>query len=345
MEIEKYSDCLEYLTKSKRDLNLLMGNGFSMAYDSQIFSYNVLQNFLENLSDPLLTSLFEIVETKNLEIIMRQLGLLSRMLEVFSEDDELKEKIEHADTLLKKGLIDAVKKLHPEHVFAIPEKKMQKCYEFLAPYLSETGNLFTTNYDILLYWVLMRSECSINIDGFGRERENDDEYVPGDELIYSELIWGPNSEDQNIHYVHGALHLFDNGIDIEKESYDSSQYLLQNIEERMEKMEYPVFVTGGDGNNKLSQIMHNKYLTFCYEKLSSITGSLVIFGFNFGPYDEHIIDAINSAALHGRKATNKLHSIYIGVFSAEDERHIRSIEKKFKCKVRIYDSKSVNIWG
>ncbi len=91
--------------------------------------------------------------------------------------------------------------------------------------------------------------------------------------------------------------------------------------------------------------MHNKYLTFCYEKLSSITGSLVIFGFNFGPYDEHIIDAINSAALHGRKAKNKLHSIYIGVFSVDDERYIRSIRKKFKCKVRIYDSKSVNIWG
>ena len=55
-------------------------------------------------------------------------------------------------------------------------------------------------------------------------------------------------------------------------------------------------------------------------------GSLVTFGFNFGQYDEHIIDAINRAAKQGRKAPPKLWSLYIGVYSEEDKKHIGQIE-------------------
>ncbi|MEQ8927249.1 MAG: hypothetical protein RLO81_15620 [Fulvivirga sp.] len=69
------------------------------------------------------------------------------------------------------------------------------------------------------------------------------------------------------------------------------------------------------------------------------------FGFNFGEYDEHIIEAINRAAKDGRKVPNKLWSIYIGVYSDEDLKHIEEISHKFKCKVHIYDAKSVNVWN
>jgi predicted nucleic-acid-binding protein len=92
------------------------------------------------------------------------------------------------------------------------------------------------------------------------------------------------------------------------------------------------------------KIMHNKYLSFCYEQLTNIEGSLVTFGFNFGEYDDHIIDAINIAAKQGRKMTNKLWSIYIGVYSDEDKKRIESIVDRFKCKVHIYDAKDVEIW-
>jgi hypothetical protein len=42
---------------------------------------------------------------------------------------------------------------------------------------------------------------------------------------------------------------------------------------------------------------------------------------------------------------NKLWSIYIGVYSPEDKKHIENIEGQFLCKVHVYDAKTANVWG
>lgn len=345
LQVERYEDCLSELKEKGRNLNLLLGNGFSIAYDHEIFSYNALQSFIEELEDPILDELFKITRSKNLEVIMQQLRVVSELLTAFGDTSELTQKVEDADTKLRTGLIDAVKALHPEHVFTVPDESIAACCEFLKPFLEARGGIFTSNYDILLYWVLMRSECENAIDGFGYERENPDEKNP-DNYEYSDtLTWGPNISSQNVHYLHGALHLFDAGVDVEKEQYDGRGYILEHIEERMDREEYPLFVTAGNGDEKLTQIVHNKYLAHCFDELRSINGSLIVFGFQFGEYDHHIIEAINEAANYGRGSASKLFSVYIGVYSDADAEYIRSIESKFLCKVRIFDSSSVNLWG
>jgi hypothetical protein len=190
-----------------------------------------------------------------------------------------------------------------------------------------------------------KQEDELIVDGFGRDVENpDDEYILQSEIKYSELRWGKHKEKQNIHYLHGALPLFDTGIKIIKEEYDGCSYLLEKIKTNLEKKIYPIFVTAGDGNDKLKQIMHNRYLSYCYERLSNIEGSLLTFGFNFGEYDDHIIDAINVAAKQGRRVTSRLWSVYIGVYDDADKQHIESIENQFKCKLHIYDAKTATIW-
>lgn len=345
MELKKYDEVISYLQKKKRDAHLLLGNGFSMSYDPEIFSYNALFGFIENIDNELLSKLFDAIKTKNFEIVMQQLDNFSELLEVFGSNEKLEKRVQEAIAQLKHILIDAIKELHPEHVFKIPDEKHEKCALFLKHYLQGNGNIFTTNYDILLYWVLMRMEFKNAIDGFGRERENYDEYVPENELEYSELRWGKHKKKQNVHYLHGTLPFFDTGIHIIKEEYDSNNYLLEKVESRLEKKEYPIFVTSGNGDEKLAHIMHNRYLSFCYEKLTNIEGSLVTFGFNFGEYDHHIIEAINTAAKHGRRVGNKLFSIYIGVYSESDKKHIESIENKFKSKVQLFDAKTANVWG
>jgi hypothetical protein len=329
----------------KRPFHLLLGNGFSMAYDPAIFSYNALYDFIETLDNDLLSKLFGILNTKNFETIMEQLDTFAALLDAFGSDAKLKEKVAIASVTLKQSLIDAVKALHPEHVFAVPQEKSDACARFLKQFLGSGGHIYTTNYDLLLYWVLMRNQVLESIDGFGRDRENPDEYVPEDELEYSELRWGKYREEQVIFYVHGALPLFDTGVEIVKEEYDSSHYLLENIGDRISRGEYPIFVTAGNGREKLIHIMHNRYLTHCYESLSNIEGSLVTFGFNFGEYDDHIIEAINAAAKFGRKHPPKLWSVYIGVYSPEDRKHIENISHRIKCKVHIYDAKTANVWS
>jgi cellobiose-specific phosphotransferase system component IIA len=346
MKLESFDDVQKSMKSNPdRNFHLLMGNGFSMAYDPTIFSYNALHEFITKLDDDLISKLLGVIKTKNFEIIMQQLETFAGLIEAFGSDKSLKSKVEKASKKLKQSLLDAIKALHPEHVFTIPQEKSDACATFLKVFLDSQGHIYTTNYDLLLYWVLMRNGIMKSVDGFGRERENPDEDVPPEEFEYSELRWGKHKEEQNIFYVHGALPLFDTGVEIVKEEYDSQHYLLANINERLDQGDYPIFVTAGNGREKLTHIMHNRYLSHCYDCLSNITGSLVTFGFNFGEYDEHIIHAINAAAKHGKKSFPKLLSIYIGVYSDADHKHIEKIAEQFKCKVHIFDSKTASVWG
>jgi hypothetical protein len=351
MEINKlisYKDVVDSLNKKNRTKHLLFGNGFSMAYNAEIFSYNALSNFIENLNDPLLSQLFNGLNTKNFELIMQQLDNFCEIASIFKADKHLINSIKQASEKLKNSLLDAVKELHPEHVFKMSEEKCKHCFSFLESYLSNNGFVFSTNYDLLPYWVLMRNNSKFAIDGFGRDLENDiDEFIAEEDLEFSELRWGKYKERQTIFYMHGTLPFFDTGIHIVKEEYDGEHVLIEKIKKRIAKKEYPIFVTAGNVKEKLAHIMHNRYLSFCYEKLCSIKGSLVTFGFNFGEYDTHIIDAINKAAHDGKRGgdKNKLVSVYIGVYSDEALAHINMMSSKFKCKVVPYNARTVNIWG
>jgi Domain of unknown function (DUF4917) len=111
----------------------------------------------------------------------------------------------------------------------------------------------------------------------------------------------------------------------------------------MKKGQYPVFVTAGDGQQKLQHITHNQYLTFGYDNLCRARGSLVTFGFAFGAFDEHIIDAINRAAK--QPIADRLRSVYVGVYSDSDKAHIERIAHKFRCKVHVYNAGTADVWG
>lgn len=341
-KLQSFDDVINGLKEKRRVPHLLLGNGFSMAYNHEIFSYNALHRFIEDLDDDLISLLFNVIKTKNFELIMQQLDSFCELIEAFGSDKELLKKVELASEKLKKSLIDAVESLHPEHVFKLSNDEVNSCLNFISSFTDQNGCIFSTNYDLLLYWVLMRGQSQKAIDGFGRDRLDDASV--GSEPEYSELRWGNNKKNQNIFYVHGALPIFDQGIHIIKEEYSGSKYLLENISARIDNSEYPIFVASGNGEEKLNHILHNRYLTNCYEKLCSIEGSLVTFGFNFGPYDHHIIDAINIAAKQGARAGNKLFSIYIGVYSDEDKKHIERITPKFKCKVNLFDAKTARVW-
>lgn len=343
-DLKTYEQVITYLDKKKRNYHLLFGNGFSMAYDPKIFSYNALSTFIENTDDEFLQKLFKVANTKNFELIMQQLDNFVEIAKVFGIDDSFINKILVANATLKNSLIEAVKELHPEHVFILTEQKSKSCHIFLDNFLSKGGKIYSTNYDLLMYWVLMRNASKIAIDGFGRELLNPEETKAGQEPEWSDLMWGENKDRQNIFYLHGTLPIFDTGTEIIKEEYDSRHYLLQKINERMESKSYPIFVTAGNAQEKLNQISHNKYLAFCYDDFSNIEGSLIVFGFNFGEYDTHIIDAINKAANQGMPSADILRSVYIGVYSNESLEYLESIKDKFRCKVNYFNAKTVKIW-
>ncbi|WP_187115368.1 DUF4917 family protein [Treponema pectinovorum] len=344
MDLMKYGDVVSYLKSKKRVPNLLIGNGFSISYSPSIFSYNALSSFINSSEDLELKTLFSVINTSNFEQIMRELDLFVKILNVFNESSDIIQKLSTLSGKLKKMLIEAVETSHPENVFSIPQNKLNSCADFLNFFTESNGKIFSSNYDLLLYWVLMRSNNKNCIDGFGRDKEDGQEFLPAEEADYSELRWGKHKENQNIFYLHGALHLFDMVNEIVKQEYDGRNNLMKQIENLMDNGVYPIFVTAGNGEEKLNHIKHNYYLAYCYDALCNISGSLITHGFNFGEYDEHIIQAINKAASNPNYS-KKLWSIYIGVYNESDEKHIESIMSKFKCKVNLFDSKTANIWG
>ncbi len=343
-DLQSYSTVIEHLHKCNRPHHLLLGNGFSIAYDGKIFSYNALNKTIMQSNEDDLKNVFNIFNTQNFELVMQQLDNFGKISKLLKAPDDFVAKIANISTKLKDQLIDAITLLHPEQVFDVPEKKSKSCASFINEYLDNNGHVFSTNYDLLLYWILMRNNSDKCIDGFGRDAENfdDETFVKEEDIEYSELRWGKHKKEQNIHYLHGALPIFDDGIDIVKEEYDQSSWLLDKIKERINRGQYPVFVTAGDGDQKLNHIMHNSYLSFCYDKLCNIDGSLIVFGFGFGDYDKHIIKAINIAA---RKEFPRLNSVYIGIFSEADYEHIQAVRPLIKCKVNLYDAKTANIWA
>ncbi len=346
MKLETFDQVREAIETKGRPFHLLLGNGFSMAYDAEIFSYNALYDFVDQLDDDLLSRLFQVVGTKDFEAVMRQLDTFGALLEAFGSDEQLLERVEGATADLKSSLLEAINELHPEHVFKVSQEKSDACGRFLRPFLQSGGHIFTTNYDLLLYWILMRNGVVEAVDGFGRDRETpEDEVVAAEEIEYSELRWGKHRASQVIHYLHGALPIFDTGIEIVKEEYDSAHYLLENIRERIGRDEYPIFVTAGDGRDKLEHILHNRYLTHCWDTFCATEGSLVSFGFNFGKNDQHVIDGINRATRQGAKVSPRLWSLYLGVYSDEDRDRIEGLASSFKCKVHIFDAKTAPVWG
>lgn len=345
--LPSYAEVIASLTKKKRKKHLLLGNGFSMAYDKDIFSYNALSKFIEMTGDDLVTQLFEKLNTKNFETVMQQLDDFCAIAGVFSADTTLVPRIQEASERLKHSLIDAVKSLHPDHVFAVPAERSAKCMAFMQEYLRSDGLVFSTNYDLLLYWVLMRNEADNAVDGFGRDLETDPDaepYTPAEDWVWSELRWGKHKEGMTVFYLHGTLPFFDTGVHVVKAEYENGHYLLENIKHRIEEKQYPIFVTAGSGQEKLVHIMHNKYLSHCYEKLCTIQGSLIVFGFGFGETDSHIVDAINRAAK--RKPGENLLSIYVGAFSDDGLKRLVQLRDRIKCnKVHFYNARTVDLWG
>ncbi len=71
MALMTFEEVVAKLKSKKRSMSLLMGNGFSMAYDREIFSYTALHNFLVSKGNELPNKLFGAIKTKNFELVMQ----------------------------------------------------------------------------------------------------------------------------------------------------------------------------------------------------------------------------------------------------------------------------------
>jgi hypothetical protein len=188
--------------------HLLLGNGFSRAWDNNIFDYRALlkqDDFTEISKEA--RHAFNALETSDFERVMRTLRDTATIVKIYGDGNpDLVAQLREDANGLKNVLVQAIAGNHPDHPDAVTENQYKACRQFLGHF--ET--MYTVNYDLLLYWTLMRKEHPPDIrcdDGFRQPDDGPQDYV----------TWEPdNIKQQNVHYLHGALHIFDSPTEVQK---------------------------------------------------------------------------------------------------------------------------------
>jgi hypothetical protein len=335
-----YNEVLVKTENSRR--YLLLGNGFSIAYDEifsfkNLFDYAVNKNLI-NINSPLFNMFFYDFKTYDFERVIKKLEESIIVYFRYHNYPYYYNNLYMDIDNLKKILINVLSELHPEHAAILNEFN----YIYSKRFIKEYDSIFTLNYDLLLTWVILKLQDDINYKDSSRLRVNDGFGRPISNLTFIE-----NNLDQTIYYLHGALHIFDEGIEITKiSSKNRDKSLIPQIRENIsDSSKYPLFVSEGTWQNKLLKIRKNIYLNHCYNSLKYLgfytnvpdTDSLVIFGTLLKSNDNHILEAIKE---------NKIKNIYIGVSSYDKiQEECSHIFKELKNKnLYFYDYNTVNVW-
>jgi len=339
-----YDEVLEETKENKRFL--LLGNGFSMAYNKDRFSFTSL--FQSAVDKGLIDSkspmyeIFKDFDTTDFEEIIKNLEISIKVFNAYNILKDEDASMIYTDAMkLKEHLVDIITNNHPEKITDILEEEFKYSVDFVKNY----DSVYTLNYDLLLYWTTMKLEDYKNSkivknikleigDGFSDLTNNSTDYV-----VYTNN--GKNSRYQKIFYLHGALHIFDNKYEIIKNTYSRTKKTLkEQTLENLKKEIYPIFVSEGTSSQKKSKIIHNAYLNHCYRSLKALGGqnSLIIFGTMLKTNDEHIQDAIMES---------NIKKIYIGIGSTDKitelDSFVEEAKKRYK-KIYFYDYKTVQVW-
>jgi len=328
---EALNEAIEYKKK-----HLLLGNGFSIAWNDKIFSYKSLYESVNFQNRPRLETVFQALKTTDFEYVLRTLNDISKIYQIYSKKIGINE-IEDDYIYLQNLLIETITDNHPPNQYSLlPDEKIS-CRRFLQNF----DNFYTTNYDILLYWVLMFDELDKKNEI--QIKNIDDGFREGEEQGLDYVTWEvENTGKQNVFYVHGALHLFDNKFEFQKYSWIRTGIsLIDQITEALSNDKYPMFVSEGDWKQKKDRIQHNGYMNRCLRSLNSIGGCLFIYGFGFNENDEHISKEI----FKNRKLKRIFVSLHGRIDSDENKKIIKYLmDFDLLNKITFYDSSTAHIW-
>lgn len=195
-------------------IHALLGNGFSRACRNDIFSYGALfdRADFKDLS-PFCRSAFDALGTTDFEVVIKALKQASSLLSVYRPKfKKLAQTLKDDAEKLREVLVSAIAGSHPDW----PGEIESDAYEACKRFLNNFERVYTLNYDILLYWVYMQEEIEPHLDcddGFRKPDSGAEEYVSWEV---------ENSYEQKIYYLHGALHLFDAGAELQKYTWKNT---------------------------------------------------------------------------------------------------------------------------
>ena len=348
-----FQDAISQTTGGNR--HLLLGNGFSIACFPDIFTYGSLFGQADFSANPRLEKLFEALEVNDFEYVIKVVEGASKVMPCYiSNGTQVAGNMVRDARELKDILIQTLVKHHPDNPGEVSDKKFWHCRRFLSHFVgpdNDKGRIYTLNYDLLLYWALMHSEpeghpqveLSKN-DGFGRNEDTQEEYV--------DWMGESSAREQRIHYLHGALHLFDAGHELSKYTWiNTGVTIIDQVRNAMDLGKFPLFVSEGESNKKLARIKHRAYLYHSYKSFSTIVdakkNSLFVFGHSLDDNDMHILKKISKG---------KISKMYVSLYGDFDSSENKTIRNKANSlangrsannplEVIFFDAKSASVWG
>ena len=254
-------DIQQVLRETAKDSrrHLLLGNGFSIARFPG-FNYDSLwQKIWPQLSPQDQTDLQHL-----------QSGSVEEALRAVQGQERY--------ATLQEHLIKAISQVHPEGAHRLSKEDREGAARFLEKF----DDIFTTNYDLLLYWIYVHGVNELDWN----QRWRDGFFSPdGGPLVFDQKL---SNGRRGVFFVHGAFHLFAHGGTAGKNKWEG-QTLVQQLRDNLARRRLPLVVTEGTPEQKLAKIQANDYLACCWRRLRIITGTVFAFGFGFNDIDDHIL--------------------------------------------------------
>jgi len=264
-----------WIEKDYVNCPILLGNGFSLNFSETLKFKTLYENFKSNASKHA-KLLFSEFDTSNFEMVLQHIESTVRVLSAIKDDTE---KVDNLKTEVREGLIDSINKIHPT-----PEHIDQSKILLVAEQFKRFSNIYTTNYDLFLYYIILNSNKFG--DYFYYKFYSNDRFK-----LFNQ---GDRNFKHHIYYLHGALFLYESGIETTKLKKDEGSWLIDNINEQIKNSNYPLFISEGSSDSKVKSIQSNSYLHYCFNKLSeSKEKKLVVFGQSLNVQDLHIAKVID----------------------------------------------------
>jgi hypothetical protein len=330
----------EAIASAEGNKHALLGNGFSRACFENIFSYDALfdQANFEGLSD-VARRAFAVLDTTDFEVVIRGLKQSAVLTAVYLEGSPEPRARMDADAIaLRELLASTIAKSHPDRPAVINAEQYAACKKFLKNF----DSIYTLNYDLLLYWALMQAEVEPEVrfdDGFRQPEDGAAEYVSWD----TDKRYG-----QTLHYMHGALHIYDAGAELQKYTWCNTRIaLIDQIRAALNRNNFPLFVAEGTAKSKLEKIEHSSYLSRAKRSFGAVKDNMFTFGFSFGPTDEHILTAL---------AKGTVKRAFISLYGDPNSEANRTIVQRAEhvaarrprtrpLALAYYDADSAGVWG
>jgi hypothetical protein len=254
---------------------LLCGNGLSV----NVFPAFAYASLFDYARDGGLTAqdlaLFD--ETENFERVLSDLNTAIRVNETLDQSTDATYERYRS---IQRALGHAVRAVH-----VMPRRVPTTTLKAIREELLRYEWIFSTSYDLLLYWAMGCAGFAPFIDHFhGSHLQFDPERTD----VYVDQL--------PVYFLHGALHLVVGGSGVTwKLRRSAMKSVLDQFGEPIDDdpQARPLLVTEGTARDKLRAIEANAYLAHALQTLRSIELPLVVFGSSLGTQDNHLLDALN----------------------------------------------------